>query len=275
MPFVSDARGFLQRAYREHFAMPSFNVCSLEMARGCIDAAQLERAPILIQTGPQDLEQGSPSVMRALIAALATEVDVPIMLHLDHGQDLERVTQALRAGYSSVMFDGEAFPAGENVALTKQVAQVAHAAGVSLEAAAGSFGGGETEAGNFQLTDPDLAARLHREGQADMIACSVGSLHGQSSKLDLDRLRAIAKAASCPLVLHGGTGIPADDIAEALQFGVVKINIGYGLLRSLLKVWRDDSPTAKMHYPVFEKARARVTELAREKIRIMGASGKA
>jgi fructose-bisphosphate aldolase class II len=152
---------------------------------------------------------------------------------------------------------------------------VAHAAGASLEAAAGSFGGGETASDAVQLTEPDLAARLLQEGQADMVACSVGSLHGQSSKLDLNRLKAVSAAARGPLVLHGGTGIPADDIAEARKLGVVKINIGFGLLRSLLRVWRDSAGKAEMHYPVYREAREAVLELAREKIRVMGASGQA
>jgi fructose/tagatose bisphosphate aldolase len=101
------------------------------------------------------------------------------------------------------------------------------------------------------------------------------SLHGQSSKLDLSRLQSVSAAARGPIVLRGGTGIPADDIAEARKLGVVKINIGFGLLRSLLRVWRDWPGKVDMHYPVYREAREAVFEIAREKIRIMGASGQA
>jgi len=275
MPFISDGRILINRAFNQRYALPSFNVCSLEMARACVIAADEERAPIMLQTGPDDLQQGSPGVMAAMIRALAEEAGVPIMLHLDHGDGLEMATRCLRAGYSSVMFDGEALAEEDNIRLTQQHAEVAHAAGASLEAAAGSFGGGETSTDHVQLTEPDLAARLLQEGYADMVACSVGSLHGQSSKLDLNRLQAISAATRGPLVLHGGTGIPADDIAEARTLGVIKINIGFGLLRSLLGVWRSLAGKVDMHYPVYREAREAVFDLAREKIRIMGASGKA
>jgi fructose-bisphosphate aldolase, class II len=275
MAFISDGRILIKLAFAQRYSLPSFNVCSLEMARACLMAADEERAPIMLQTGPDDLQQGSPRVMAAMIRALAEEAGVPIMLHLDHGDGLKMATRCLRAGYSSVMFDGEALSEDDNVRLTQEHAEVAHAAGASLEAAAGSFGGGETASHQIRLTEPDVAARLLREGHADMVACSVGSLHGQSSKLDLNRLKSVSLAARGPIVLHGGTGIPADDIAEARNLGVVKINIGFGLLRSLLRVWRDSAGEVDMHYPVYREAREAIFEIAREKIRIMGASGQA
>ena len=275
MAFISDGRVLIRRAFTEHYALPSFNVCSLEMARACVLAADQERAPIMLQTGPDDLLQASPGVMAAMIRALAEEASVPVMLHLDHGDGLQMATQCIRAGYSSVMFDGEALATDENIRLTRRHAEVVHAAGASLEAAAGSFGSGEVASDDVQLTEPDLAARLFREGHADMVACSVGSLHGRSSRLDLSRLRSVSEAVRGPLVLHGGTGIPAEDMAAARELGVVKINIGFGLLRALLGVWRDRAAKVDMHYPVYRGAREAVFEVARGKIQMMGASGQA
>ena len=275
MAFISDGRVLIRRAFTEHYALPSFNVCSLEMARACVLAADQERAPIMLQTGPDDLLQASPGVMAAMIRALAEEASVPVMLHLDHGDGLQMATQCIRAGYSSVMFDGEALATDENIRLTRRHAEVVHAAGASLEAAAGSFGRGEVASDDVQLTEPDLAARLFREGHADMVACSVGSQHGRSSRLDLSRLRSVSEAARGPLVLHGGTGIPAEDLAAARELGVVKINIGFGLLRALLGVWRDRAAKVDMHYPVYRGAREAVFEVARGKIQMMGASGQA
>lgn len=108
-----------------------------------------------------------------------------------------------------------------------------------------------------------------------MIACSVGSRHGQPSHLDIDRLASIAEVLRAPIVLHGGTGIPAADLAQAVQLGVVKVNIGAGLQRALLQSWRDLAPEATIHYPVFVAAREKLTAVAQEKIRIMKASGQA
>lgn len=275
MPYISDGRVQIQHAFEHHYAMPSFNVCSLEMARACVIAAELERAPIMLQTYPGDLKHGSAKVFTRMVRALAEEATVPVLLHLDHGNGLELATQCLRAGYSSVMFDGAAYPLSDNIRLTRRIAEVAHAAGAALEAAAGSFGGGEGDDEDAVLTEPEVAAQMKQETGADMVACSVGSKHGQASQLDLDLLERIAKAVNGPIVLHGGTGIPATDLAEAVKLGVVKVNIGAGLKRALLTAWQTSAQSATTHYDVYNVAHDAVMAVAREKIRIMQASHKA
>lgn len=280
MPYVSDGRTLIRRAFEGRFAVPAFNVCSLEMARACLAAAEAERAPVILQTYPGDLEHAPPGVMSAAVRALADAVSVPVVLHLDHGDSGERVDQCVAAGYGSVMFDGERYPVDENVRRTREVAGRVHDAGRALEAAGGSFGGGESDGDgdpldDVDLTDPELARRLFEEGDADMVACSVGSLHGRPSRLDLQRLRAIAEATSRPLVLHGGSGIPAEDLTEAAKLGVVKVNIGAALARSLLRVWLERAPGARNHYEVYAAARAALERVAREKLRATGASGRA
>ena len=221
MPFIRDGRILIAKAFAEHYAMPSFNVCSLEMAGACIEAAEKERAPIMLQTGPDDLKHATPFVMSSMIRALAEEADVPIMLHLDHGDSEERVAKCIRAGYSSVMFDGEHYTLAENVARTKSLATIVHAAGASLEAAAGSFGAGEgSSSDELHLTDPEVAEALVTDGEADMVACSVGSMHGQSSHIDLKRLKNIAKAVNKPLVFHGGHGYSQRRYCQSCKIGV-------------------------------------------------------
>ena len=273
MPYVPDGRPLLRQAFEGRYAMPAFNVSSLEMARACIEAAEVERAPIILQTYPGDLEQASPAVFAATVRSLAEEASVPVMLHLDHGDGLERAVACLRAGYGSVMFDGAELPLEENIVATRLVARVAHAAGAAAEAAAGSFGGGEGGDGDgddgVHLTEPEVAARLLHESGADMVACSVGSRHGQPSQLDLARLEGIADAVRAPLVLHGGSGIPERDLARATELGVVKVNIGAALFRALLGAWREAAPAAALHYDVLPKAREAVRAVAREKIRWM------
>jgi len=269
VPFVPDGRTLIREAFEGGYAMPSFNVSTLEMARACVEAAEAERAPIILQTYPGDLEQATPRVFAALVRALAEEASVPVMLHLDHGDGLERAVACLRAGYSSVMFDGAELPLDDNIALTRRIAEVAHAAGAAVEAAAGSFGGGEGDEDAVALTEPALAERLVRESGTDMVACSVGSRHGRPSRLDLRRLEAIAQVVRGPLVLHGGSGIPADDLARATELGVVKVNIGAALFRALLGAWREAAGTAERHYDVLPVARAALTSVARQKIRWM------
>lgn len=275
MPFLADARPRLRHAFDHHYAIPSFNVCSLEMAVSCVQAAEFERAPVMLQTYPGDLEQGSPTVMAGMVRALGELASVPVMLHLDHGDTFERAISCLRAGYSSVMFDGEALSLDDNVRATRQLAAAVHAAGAALEAAAGSFGGGEGAGDEVHLTEPEVAARLLREGHADMVACSVGSRHGQPSRIDLGRLREIAAVARGPLVFHGGSGIPAEDIADAVRFGVVKVNIGMALARALRGAWGAEAVAAPDHYTVYARARSAMVDVAREKLRITGAAGRA
>jgi fructose-bisphosphate aldolase, class II len=276
MPFIKDGRILIEKAFAEHYAMPSFNVCSLEMAKACIEAAEKERAPIMLQTGPDDLKHASPFVMATMIHALAEEADVPIMLHLDHGDSEERVAKCIRAGYSSVMFDGEHYALEENVARTKSLAQIVHAAGASLEAAAGSFGAGEgSTTDEVHLTDPEVAEALVNDGEADMVACSVGSMHGQSSHIDLKRMRSIAKAINKPIVFHGGTGIPKEDIAKAVKLGLVKLNIGAALIRASLKGFNTVTPKTKWHYEIYKNVHDECVAAARDKIRTAKATGKA
>jgi len=268
MPFISDGRSLIREAFSGRYALPAFNVSNLEMGRACIEAAEEERAPIILQTYPGDLEQATPRVFAGMVRALADEASVPVMLHLDHGDGLDRAVACLRAGYSSVMFDGDELPLEENIAASKTIAAVAHAAGASMETAAGGFGGGEGASG-VHLTDPAAAATLMRETEADMVACSVGSRHGQPSTLDLGRLEAIAQAVRGPLVLHGGSGIPADDLARATELGVVKVNIGAALFRALVGAWREAAPGAAVHYEVLPVAREALKRVARAKIRLL------
>jgi fructose-bisphosphate aldolase, class II len=274
MPYVADARPLLRHAFDHHYAIPSFNVCSLEAARAIVEAAEALRAPVMLQTYPGDLEHASPAVMAALVRALGEEASVPVLLHLDHGDSLERAAACIRAGYGSVMYDGEALPLADNVAAVSRLACFAHAAGVAVEAAAGSFGGGEGHDESRHLTEPDDAARLLHEGGADMVAVSVGSIHGHPSTLDLARLERIAQATRGMLVLHGGSGIPAADLAVAVRHGVVKVNIGIASFRALLTTWRERAPGAADHYSVYAAARAAVTAVAREKLTLAGAAGR-
>jgi ketose-bisphosphate aldolase len=269
MPYVRDGRKLIQHAFRHGYALPAFNFCSLEMAKGCVEAAEELQAPIILQTYQSDLSFGSPGVMVGMVRALAEEASVPIMLHLDHGQGLEAVVECLRAGYSSVMFDGGGMALAELLQTTRRVAEIAHAAGASLEVAAESFNQGESRA-----TDPQEAAQV-REAGADMVACSVGSEHGRESRLDFSLLEAIAAAVRGPLVLHGGSGISPDDLARAPGLGVVKVNVGSASYRALLRVWRERAGELSSHRGVYAEARAAVGEQARKYIALLGAASRA
>lgn len=271
---VSNPREYLQYAYDHHFAMPAFNVCNLEMARAVIEAAHIERAPIIVQTYTGDLSHSEFNggwSMPNIIKTLAAQTDVPVFLHLDHGPGLEYNLRCLKDGYSSVMFDGHHLSLDEALAETAAIARVAHALGSALEGELGTFGEGQ---GSHEFTNPAEVPLMFDRGQIDMLAVSVGSQHGQSSRLDMDLLKAIAEKAKAPLVLHGGSGIHEDDTTAALQLGVVKINIGAALSRAWNQGSKEGLEAGENHYGLLTRAMRRVREVAQHRLQIFGASGR-
>jgi fructose-bisphosphate aldolase class II len=271
MPLVEDARALYARAYDEHFAMPAFNVCNLEMAQGALEAAEAERAPVILQTYPGDIAHGGQG-LAPMLRALGEQAGVPVILHLDHGEGLEMVLDRLRRGYSSVMFDGGELPLEENISRTGRIAEIAHAFGASLEGEVGLFGG---DHGSVVFTDPEDAERFATESGADTLAVSVGSEHHQQSRLDLPRLKAIAGRAQHPLVLHGGSGIHPEDVRAAVELGVVKINIGHAISQAMT-AGADAALGSKLdHYGMLDVMRDRVRAVARDKLRLMKAAERA
>src|SRR4028118_2072562 len=198
MSLVAGARDLYAEAYREGFAMPAFNVCNLEMAQGCLSAAEAESAPVILQTYPGDMKHGGEA-LAALLRSLIGGVSIPVILHLDHGQGLEMVARCLGWGSASVMFAGAALDLEENIERTRRIAEVAHAFSASTEGELGLFGG---DHGSVRYTDPDEAGRYAAESGADTLAVSVGSEHHQQSRLALKILAALAARTGHPLVLH-------------------------------------------------------------------------
>lgn len=256
MGYVSDARPLFRRAHQHGYALPAFNVCSLEMAKGCLEAAGALGVPVILQTYPADLAQASPRVFAQMVRALADEVDVPVGLHLDHGRDFSQVIACLRAGYGSVMFDGQGLDFAEVERRAHAFAEIAHAAGAGLEVSAEGFGVPGAADNVPEFTDPERALALAVAG-ADLVACAVGSEHGGEGRLDLDLLGKIAERVRGPLVLHGGSGIPEADLRAAVKLGVVKVNVGSALYRAALQTWRD-SAGATSHRAVYADLRAAV-----------------
>lgn len=251
--------------------MPAFNVCNLEMAQGVVEAAEAERAPIILQTYPGDIAHGG-AALAPMLNTLADGAGVPIMLHLDHGDGLEMAVDRLKLGYSSVMFDGAELGLKENIARTSAIVEAAHEFGASVEGEVGLFGG---DHGSVVYTDPEEAARFASESGADTLAVSVGSEHAQKSRLKLDLLRDVAEITKHPLVLHGGSGIHPDDVREAVTLGVVKVNIGNALSRAVREGARGALDAGLDHYGMLRAVRDAVRGAAREKIELMGAAGHA
>jgi ketose-bisphosphate aldolase len=275
---VTKPRLFFDYAFRNRFAVPSFNVCNLEIARAVITAAETEDAPVILQTYFGDLYYGGFDVLPQLLRLLAEQARVPVLVHQDHPDSDQMILQTLRRGYYSVMYDGGHLPLEENIRGAAAIVEIAHPMGAAVEAEIGQFGG-EGQGGRIEKASPEEAKRMVEGSGIDTLAVSVGSVHGQSSRLDLPLLQQIAEATPAPLVLHGGSGIHPDDVRDATAMNVVKINIGADIVRAWMNGLKEGALLESGHEPphqvMMRHAGAKVSEIARVKLSLMGGSNRA
>ena len=226
------AKEMLEKAKAGHYAVGQFNINNLEWTKSVLLTAEELQSPVIlgVSEGAGKYMTGFGTVA-AMVKAMHDElgITVPVALHLDHGT-YEGCYKCIKAGFTSIMFDGSHYPIDENVEKTKELVQVAHAMGMSIEAEVGSIGGEEDGVvGMGECSDPDECKRVADLG-VDMLAAGIGNIHGKYPAnwkgLSFETLDAIQqKTGVMPLVLHGGTGIPADMIKKAISLGVAKINV--------------------------------------------------
>jgi len=276
MPLVGGA-GLLAGAERGGYAVPGFNVSNLEMALGVVAAAELLRAPIFLQFNPANLDHaGGVEVAAGFGRALAERATVPVALHLDHAPSVSLVRQAIRAGFSSLMFDGSTFSLERNRRETMEAYAAAQEARLPLEAELGHVGGREAgvRTSEMVLTDPEVAAAFVRETRVDSLAVSVGTAHGLAGEVRLDLVRELRIATrQLPLVLHGGSGVSPHDLREAVSAGIRKVNIGTevhaAFARGIASASGDDPR------PALRAGRDAVAAVAAERIELLGAARRA
>ena len=226
------AKEMLDKAKAGHYAVGQFNINNLEWTKSILLTAQELNSPVIlgVSEGAGKYMTGFKTVA-AMVKAMDEElgITVPVALHLDHGS-YEGCYKCIKAGFTSIMFDGSHYPIEENIAKTQELVNVAHAMGMSIEAEVGSIGGEEDGVvGAGECADPNECKAIADLG-VDMLAAGIGNIHGKYPEnwagLSFETLDAIQqKTGAMPLVLHGGTGIPADMIKKAIDLGVSKINV--------------------------------------------------
>ena len=246
MPLVSGTEIF-KAARKGGYAVGAFNTNNLEWTQALLEAAQAKNAPVLIQTSMGAAKyMGGYKVVKNLVENLieSMNITVPVVLHLDHGT-YEAALECIEAGYTSVMFDGSHLPFEENLEKAKDVVAKAHAKGVSVECEVGSIGGEEDGViGAGELADIEECKQIVATG-IDFLACGIGNIHGVYPEnwqgLAFDHLQAIADAVGhdVPLVLHGGSGIPQEQIEKAIKMGVSKVNVNTEFQLSFAKATRE------------------------------------
>lgn len=267
-------------AEKDGFCIPAFNVYNIETVMGVIKAAEEEKAPVIIQVYPRLLNQEVGYYLCPVVIAAARKATVPVCFHLDHGPSELEVQKALRWGATGIMIDGSVFNFDKNVELTKHIVEICGAIDVGVEGELGHIGSVNDELEEF--TDPKEAAEFVKQTGVDCLAVLVGNAHGQykkTPKIDVERIKAIREATNgTPLVLHGGTGIPDDQVKAAIKAGIRKMNIGTDVCCSFADGALSEltNPNRSGAVDLFMKPSIEsVKNMAIGKIRLTGANNKA
>lgn len=220
----------LRPAQQGHYAVGLFNTTDTDMLQAAIEAAEEMRAPIIIGTAEVLLPYGELQLIAPSVIAAAKRARVPVVVHYDHGLTFDRCMEALRLGFSSVMYDASAKPYAQNIQETREIVRIAHAFGATVEGEIGHVGSadGSDPAGEDRYTTLQEATDYLRDTGVDALAIAIGTAHGAyktAPKLSFDRLAQIRAAVDAPLVLHGGSGLSDDDFRRAVQGGIAKVNI--------------------------------------------------
>lgn len=217
-------------AQKNHYAVGAFNVENMEMVLAVLDAAEETNSPVIMQTTPGTVKYAGLDFYYANIRAAAERAKIPVVCHLDHGNSFSLAMQALRTGYTSIMIDGSKLPFKENIALTKSVTDACHPSNIPVEGELGKVGGKEDDLINDDsnpYTDPDEAKEFVEKTQVDSLAVGVGTSHGVYKgipKVNTEVLKKIREVVNVPLVLHGTSGVPDEQVTECIKLGICKVN---------------------------------------------------
>lgn len=276
---------FLPKAKANQFAVGQFNMNNLEFAQAIMEAGIELNSPFIYGVSEGALRYMGIEFTVAMAEAAAKKSGLPIALHLDHGSSFEVAMKCIRAGFSSVMFDGSHYSLEENIRLTKEVVKAAHAMGVSVEGELGTIGGVEDDLDvseeDATLAKPEEAIRFYEETGVDCLAIAVGTAHGMYAgepRIRFDIIEKVASAIPVPVVLHGGSGVPDEMIQRAIQVGVGKINVNTenqvvctAKIREVLE--KDSKVIDPRKY--LTPAREAMVEVVKSKMLLFGSNGQA
>jgi fructose-bisphosphate aldolase class II len=272
----------LPQAREGAYALPAFDCVEDVMVRAVLETLESLRTPAIIMclVGP-DMEGNGGEYIPRFVRAVADCHDIPVVLQLDHSRDLDEIRCAVDSGFSSVMYDGSALPFEENMRLTRKAVEIASPHGVTVEGELGYVGGAnlaETEHTENVLTEADEVVEFVKQTGVDALAVSIGTAHGvykAQPRLNIERLRELNEVSAVPLVLHGGSGTPDEQIREAVASGISKVNIyadnreamARGLKTAAEQTARPDPLPRDLFRPIYDEIAAVVTH----KVRLLGA----
>ena len=218
----------LYDAQKNHYGVGLFNTTDTDMLEAVIEAAERKRSPVIIGTAEILLPYGELSLIGPSTIEAAKRASVPVVAHYDHGLTFERCMEALKLGFSSVMFDGSVKPYAQNIEETREIVKIAHAFGATVEGEIGHVGSAVNEGDKSRYTTVEEAQQYLSDTGVDALAIAIGTAHGAyktAPQLSFERLREIRSAVDVPLVLHGGSGLSDDDFRQSIANGIAKVNI--------------------------------------------------
>jgi len=269
---LTTSKQMILDAQRGGYAVGSFNTSDLEITKAIVKAAQHLNSPIIVETSEKAIAYAGLEELATIVVQQAGNVQVPVALHLDHGSSLDIVSQCLNAGYTSIMFDGSKLPINENQLYTRHAVEMAQRGNIPCEGELGNLDG--------NYTDANEVRDFVKFTGVDFLAVAIGSKHGiqEDENLDIELLKKIRRKTSIPLVLHGASGVPEEDIKLAIYNGICKVNIDTDIRHTFSKAIRE---IVKIHpeisdpKDIMQKVMTDIQELVEGKIKLFGSENKA
>ena len=273
-------KDILKDAQDKKYAVGLFNTTDTDMLEGAIAAAEELRSPIIIGTAEVLLPYGDLALIAPSIIAAAKRASVPVAVHYDHGLTFDRCIEAMRLGFSSIMFDGSAGSIEDNLAATREMVKIAHSMGITVEGEIGHVGNaatGDNETGDMYTTKEEAISFVEATG-VDALAVAIGSAHGVYKKkpmLNIERLKEIRAKIDTPLVLHGGSGLSDDDFKNTVREGIAKVNIFTDMCLAGDKAMKEGEEKGLGYLATRNLKVQYIKEVVKEKIRLFGSVNKA
>ncbi|MDO6657272.1 class II fructose-bisphosphate aldolase [Anaerobacillus sp. 1_MG-2023] len=284
MPFIN-GKTMLDHAFQNGYGVGAFSAHNAETVLAIFEAAAEEKAPIMIQVGQKVIQTLGMEALKGLIDTYEKEFDVPVAIHLDHSRQFEQTMQAVQMGFQSVMFDGSGLSFEENTATTKKVVDIARALGIGSEGEIGKIGGTEdditVDEKDALITTTEEAVAFVEATDVDYLAVSIGTAHGiykETPNLRFERLKEIVAAVERPVVLHGGSDVPDEQVQRAISLGIAKINVDTELRQAFTRGVQEafgENQNDIVLASSLGLGRLRMKEKVQEKIRVFGSQGKA
>jgi len=283
MPLVT-SKEILIDAQKNHYAVGAFNANNMEIVQAIIETAEEERAPVIVQASQGAIKYAGLDMIVGMVKVLAERTFIPVVLHLDHGTDYYQNIRCLRAGFTSLMFDGSKLPFAENVALTKKVVEMAHSCDIPVEAEIGQIGkmdssdepGIAREKIKEFMADPEEADKFVKLTAIDSLAAAVGTIHGcrePIAELDIPRIEKIRDLTGIPLVLHGASGASDEEVKKGIAAGICKINIDTRIRMAFTRAIQDYLAKNSNEIDprkVLGVAKEAAKKVIRDRIRVLG-----